>query len=169
MTRLGVAALLLLGGCAATQPRVADAFPLGSVAAPWVLQGEEVWSGSFDDAAAALGNDAETWRELGPTRVWLAVYAHETEPQRCLKVRCLAFAAADDARRAYGQFRPPDAKPLRYGDAGCWTGIGVLFHWGRLVFDVFGPAASWSSELQATYLASIIEKRMPRGAPDQPQ
>ena len=165
---LGLLLTLLCAGCAANRLAIRDSFPPGSMAAPWVLQGE-VWTGSFDDAAPALGDDANTWRKLGPTRAWLAVYCHETEPQRCLKVRCLAFPVADDARQAFDEFRPFDAKPFQCGDAGCWTEFGVLFQWGRLVFDIFGGDASWGSQVESSMLAVFIAKRMPAGAPDNPQ
>jgi hypothetical protein len=162
--------LLLLGcaGCAAERRSVAEAFPPGSVASPWRLQGE-VWCGTLDEAAAALGNDADRWRELGPTRVWLAVYRHEDKPAQTVTVRCFAFETADAARRAYDAVRPADAQAYEAGDAGCWTEIGVLFQWGRLVLDVFGHDASWGSQVQASLLAAFITKRMPPGAPGNPQ
>ena len=168
MRPLGLLLLPLCVGCATGGRQVADAFPPGSVAAPWVLQ-SEVWAGSFDAAASALGDDAEIWRKYNPTRVWLAVYTHESETERSLKVRCFAFGSADDARRAFARFQPLEAKPFAYGDAGCWTEIGVLFQWGRLVCDIFGDRASWGSQMQSSLLAAHIARRMPPGAPGDPQ
>lgn len=166
--RLGLLLLPLCAGCAGTRLSVLDAFPPGSVATPWILR-DAVWTGSFDEAAPALGDDAELWRNSGATRVWLAVYCHETNPERCLTVRCFAFESPSTARRAYDVFAPITAKPFQAGDVGCWTEIGVLFQWGRLVFDVFGGSASWESQVQSTYLVALIGKRMPAGAPDNPQ
>jgi hypothetical protein len=165
---VGLLLALVCAGCAANRLTISDAFPPGSMADPWVLQGE-VWTGSFDEAAPALGDDTEKWREYGPTRAWLAIYCHETEPQRCLKVRCFAFPAAENAREAFDEFRPFDAKPFQCGDGGCWTEVGVLFHWGRLVFDIFGGDASWGSQVESSMLAVFIAQRMPAGAPDNPQ
>lgn len=165
---LGLLLTGLCAGCAADRFSVREAFPPGSVATPWVLQ-NDVWVGTFDEATSALGDDAEVWRDFGPTRVWLAIYCHENEPQRCLKVRCLAFASDADARRAFDAFRPLDAKPIRYGDVGCWTEFGVLYQWGCLVFDIFGGDASWGSQVQSTMLAALIAKRMPPAAPGHPQ
>lgn len=169
MSRLfGLLLSLLCAGCAANRPAVRDSFLPGSMAAPWLLR-DEVWTGSFDEAAPALGDDADTWRKFGPTHAWLAVYCHETRPQRCLKVRGLAFPTADEARQAFEEFRPLDAKPFQCGDIGCWTQVGVLFQWGRLVFDIFGGDASWGSQAESSMLAVFIARRMPAGAPDNPQ
>lgn len=160
--------LLLCAGCAATRPNVIEAFPPGSLATPWILR-DAVWTGSFDEAASALGDDAELWRQFGAGRVWLAVYCHENTPEQCLTVRCFAFESAADARHAYDAFAPLAAKPFQAGDVGCWTEVGVLFQWGRLVFDVFGGTATFESQVQSTYIAALLTKRMPRGAPDNPQ
>ncbi len=137
------------------------------MAAPWVLQ-DKVWVGSFEEAAPALGDDATLWREREPKRAWLAVYCHEEAPERCLKVRCLSFGSTGSAQRAFEAWRLVGAKPFKYGDAGCWTEIGVLFRWGRLVFEIFGTDASWGSELQSAMLATLIAKRMPAGLPENP-
>ncbi len=51
---------LVLAGCAAMPRTVVEAFPPARVATPWVLQ-DEVWVGSFEEAAPALGEDAGTW------------------------------------------------------------------------------------------------------------
>ena len=158
----------MCAGCTALHRNVVEAFPPGGAASPWQLQ-DAVWSGSFDEAAAALGPDADAWRVHGPTRVWLAVYRHEEEPARTVTVRAFAFASADAARRAYDAFRPLDAKAYEIGDAGCWTEVGLLFQWRRLVFDVFGHDASWGSTVQASFVAALIAKRMPPGVPENPQ
>ena len=160
--------LVLCVGCASSHVTVREAFPPAEVASPWVLK-DDVWSGSFAEAATALGDDAETWARFGPTRVWLAVYCHADHPERCLKVRCLAFGSTEDAGAAYAAFRPAVAKPFNAGDVGCWTEVGVLYRWGRLVFDIFGESATWESQVQTTYLATLIGKRMPPGAPENPQ
>ncbi len=163
-TAAGGLVLAACAGCAAERRSVAEAFPVASVAAPWRLEGE-VWSGAWDEAAPALGADADAWRPHGATRVWLAVYRHEDEPRRTVTVRGFAFASADAAREAYEALKPAEAKRYEAGDAGCWTEVGVLFRWGRLVFDVFGQDASWGSQVQASLLAAYITKRMPPGAP----
>ncbi len=160
--------LLACAGCAAQRRSVAEAFPPGSAASPWLLQGT-VWSGTFDEAAPGLGPDADAWQVHRPTRVWLAVYRHEDEPARTVTVRGFSFASADAARAAYDALRPPDAKVYEAGDAGCWTEVGVLFQWGRLVFDVFGHDASWGSQVQASLVAALLTKRMPPAAPGDPQ
>jgi hypothetical protein len=160
--------LLLLGGCTGRPAQVVEAFPPGGLASPWVLQGQ-VWRGTFEEAVPGLGDDADAWGRFGPMRVWLAIYCHESQVERCLKVRCFAFATPEDARQAFEALRPAGAKPFRMGDAGCWTEIGVLFRWGRLVFDIFGDRPAWSSELQSGFLAALISKRMPPGAIEDPQ
>jgi|GEM_PF-1101065 len=156
------------GGCAQSRHRVVDAFPTARVAAPWILEGE-VWTGTFEDAAPALGDDAETWKKFSPTRVWLARYTREGDPARVLTVRCFAFDSPETARAAFEVFRPPLAKPLRAGDVGCWTECGVLFQWQRLVFDIFGDDVSWGSEVNSSVMAAIIARRMPAGVPENPQ
>ncbi len=160
-------AILPLVGCAARHT-LADAFPPGSVAAPWVLR-EPVWSGSFDEAAPALGTDAGAWAKHRPTRLWLAVYEHEQTPQRRLKVRCFAFETGAAAEAAFEALRPPLQRPYPLGDAGAWTDNGVLFRCGRLVFDIFGDEGALQSQTQATVLATAIVRRMPRGAADEPR
>jgi hypothetical protein len=165
---LGLPLLMVVCGCAAPARSIVEVFPPGSVAAPWVLQ-NEVWAGDFEAAAPALGDDAALWREYAPLRVWLAVYTHEDSPKRCLKVRCFVLASREDARRGFEAQRPVDVQPLKYGDAGCWTDIGVLFWWGRLVVEVFGPDASWASQVQSAMLATFIAKRMPLGLIENPR
>jgi len=147
---------------------VSTAFPRARVAAPWLLEGE-VWSGSFQEATGALGDDANQWREFDPTRVWLAVYRHEQQADRKLTVRTFAFDTPEKAQAAFLRFRPPNAPEFKAGDQGCWTGIGVLFRWGRLVFDIFAPEASWHNEMQAALLANFIQNLMPPGRPLDPQ
>lgn len=161
--------LTLAGGCAQRPATVVDAFPPARVATPWVLAGE-VWSGTLAEAGPGLGEDAARWRGLGVEHVWLARYEHEDNPQRILTVRCLALPTPAAARRLFDELRPrEDAWPFHGGDAGCWTGIGVLVQWGRLVIDVFGSEQSWSSEVQAALLAGHLLKRMPAGVPDEPR
>ncbi len=167
-TLLATAALLSTVGCAGKRASLVDAFPPAASAAPWELDGE-VWAGTFDEAAPALGDDAKTWAALEPTRVWLAVYTHQQRPGRRLTVRCLAFESPDRARQAYDAFKPPAAKSFDCGDDGCWTEIGVLIHWRRLVLDIFGDSPSWNSEVESAMLAGRIEQLMPPGAPDDPR
>ncbi len=158
-----------LGGCNARHVSVADTFPKSSYATPWVLRGE-VWSGSLDQAADAVGEEAERWAAFEPERVWLAVYRHDTRAGHELAVRVWAFASREHARQAYEHFRPDDADLLEAGDEACWTADGVLVRWGRLVFDIFGrgPSTSASPE-QAVYLLAFFEKRMPAELPDDPR
>lgn len=158
---------LLLIGCAPRRACVADAFPIASVAAPWNLDGD-VWSGTFEEAVPGLGADAGLWRDPQPTRVWLAIYRHENDSSRRLVARAFQFETAAAAQTMYDRIRPQSANGFRAGDAGCWTSDGVLFVWGRLVFDVFAPQPGWQNELQAAMLAQHIQKRMPPGLPDSP-
>jgi hypothetical protein len=134
-----------------------------------VLQ-DVVWDGSFERAAAALGDEAPAWGAFDPEHVWLAVYRHDTRAEHKLTVRAFAFSSPEQARRAFTRFRPTDADELEAGDAGCWTEDGVLVLWGRMVFDIFGsdPSAFASPE-QAMYLLAFIEKKMPAGLPDAPR
>lgn len=154
-------------GCQQSNARVADAFPPAAQASPWVLQGE-VWEGPFDAATKALGEDAGAWSVFEPRYVWLGVYAHERQPRR-LTVRIVAFPDAERARRAYEHFAPVDAAPFEAGDEGCWTTIGVLFRWDKLVFDIFGNDASWASEVQASLLSGFLTERMPPELPADPR
>lgn len=159
--RLLVVLPLIAGiGCAGRDMTLVEAFPPAATADPWFLH-EPVWTGPFEAAIEALGDDAQTWAGCNPTQVWLAVYCHRDLSERCLKVRAFAFADIADAHRAFEAFRPPDAKRYHVGDEGCWTEIGVLFRWGRVVFDVFGPEASWGSQVQSSYLAAVLVKRTP--------
>ena len=158
-----------LCGCEQKRVSVADTFPKGSYASPWVLQGE-VWSGTLGEAASGLGEEAEQWGRFAPERVWLAVYRHDTRANHKLTVRTWAFASTEQARRAFEHFRPANPNELKAGDEGCWTPDGILVRWGRLGFDIFGssPSAVASPE-QAVYLLAFIEKRMPAGLPDAPR
>ncbi|HUU95065.1 MAG TPA: hypothetical protein VM487_04940 [Phycisphaerae bacterium] len=165
---LGLACLCICSGCARHAKTMTAVFPAGSQAAPWVLQ-DAVWDGSFVRAARALGDDAEDWRLFRPTRVWLAVYHHEDDPKRRTTVRAFAFDSRVAARNAYEHFRPTEAKAFNAGDEGCWTEIGVLFVWGRMVFDVFGNDASFSSQGQSAYVTALIEKEMPTTLPEAPR
>jgi hypothetical protein len=159
---------ILLAGCAPSKGTVAMAFPQASAAAPWVLEGQ-VWSGSFTDAGAALGPDALEWRPFGPQRVWLAVYRHESEAQRKLTARAFSFETPAAARSAWEAMRPVRAKSFRAGDEGCWTEIGVMFVWGRLVFDIFGQQPSLPSEVAAASLTGYIQHNLRPGLADAPQ
>jgi hypothetical protein len=166
---LACAACLGLSGCNATRVTIADTFPKGSYAAPWVLR-DQVWSGSLARAAEALGDEAAQWGAFEPQRVWLAVYQHDTRRDHELVARIWAFASPGQARRAYQHFRPHDADALEAGDEACWVDDGILVLWGRLVLDIFGrgPTALASPE-QAIYLLAFFEKRMPAGLPDDPR
>ena len=62
-----------------------------------------------------------------------------------------------------------DAEPFEIGDGGAWTDLGVLFAWGRLVFEIFGDRPTWSNQLQAVFIGSVIEKRMPPALPEDPR
>ncbi len=160
--------LLLCAGCAQQHGTVVDAFPPAAAATPWILQ-DAVWSGTFDEAASALGDAAEAWAKHNLTWVWLAKYRHESHAEYCLTVRCFAFESPAEAHAAFDSYRPVGAKSFRVGDAGCWTEFGVMFQWGRVVFDIFGDEASWNNELQAALLAGCIEQRMPPGVPENPR
>jgi hypothetical protein len=156
---------MMITGCNAKRVTVADTFPPGSYASPWVLQGE-VWSGTLDQAADGLGEEAEEWQAFGPGQVWLAVYAHDTRPGCRLIARAFAFSSVEQARQAFAHFRPPNADKLEAGDEACWTDDGVLVLWGRLVYDIFGnDPTSFAGAEQALYLLACIEKKM---APDLP-
>jgi hypothetical protein len=148
---------------------MADTFPKGSYATPWVLK-DEVWSGTPAEAAGALGEEGERWGALGAERVWLAVYQHDTRGDDELVVRAWSFASQERARWAYTHFRPDPVDALEAGDEACWTDDGILVLWGRLVFDIFGrgPSAAASPE-QAVYLLAFFEKQMPANLPNDPR
>lgn len=165
---LACGVLLVLAGCAQQPHRVADAFPGGARAAPWILE-NPVWTGTITQASTGLGADFEPWSKLGPQRVWLAVYRHQSNAEQSLIVRAFAFESREAAARAYDALEPFQAKPFRIGDRGCWTDDGVLFVWGRLVFELFGERPAWESQTRGAYLAGCIEKSMPPGAPEDPQ
>lgn len=155
-------------GCGAQRFTIADTFPVGSYASPWVLR-DQVWDGSFEEASDALGEEAAQWGTFDPEHVWLAVYQHDAHPTQKLTVRAFAFTSADHARHAFQRFLPPHARELEAGDEGCWTADGVLVRWGRMVFDIFGnDPSSFASPEQAVYLLACIEKRMPADLPDAP-
>ncbi len=163
-----VGALVVNAGCGQRTVSVRDALPAGHEAFPWVLEGA-VWAGSFDDAAEALGSDAETLRPLSPERVWLAVYHHEEQPERTLTLRCLAFGSGADVVAAYEALRPAAARDFDAGDEGCWTDLGVMFRWGRLLIEVFGQEATLDNQVQSTVIVGHVERHMPPGLPDQPE
>jgi hypothetical protein len=165
-----VTVALLVGAAGCTRPNatVVDAFPEARRAAPWVLT-EPVWSGSFADAESALGLDAAQWGLFNPQHVWLAVYQHEDAPSRKMTVRIFSFETAAQAAEAYARSRPHEAEVFDAGDEGCWTQIGVMFVWDRLVCEVFGQAATLESEVQAATLSGYLIKHMPPGLPDAPR
>ncbi len=161
--------LALLAGCSARTKTVTDTFPKGRAASPWVLRGE-VWSGSAEDAAQGLGNEAESIKSLGPDHVWLAVYDHENRGKRTMTVRAYSFESDDASQRAYDRLRPSSAKSFTGGSASCWTNDGLLIRWGRMLFDLFGsnPQDQAGPE-QAVYLWAFVERAMPRGLPENPR
>jgi hypothetical protein len=161
--------LALAIGCAAERRPIADAFPPDRAADPWQRVGE-VWQGSFEQAAAALGDDVAALAPHAPDRAWLARYDHVSRPDRYLTVRCFSFATPAAAQAAYQALAPASPEPFARGDVddGCWTEFGVLLRWGQLVIDVFGPGASWDSQVQSSLLAAYLLKRMPPDAPHDP-
>lgn len=165
--RLASLLLVLLTGCTASQS-VITAFPPASQAAPWVLR-NDVWHGSLTAAHSALGDEFDTWHDYGARHVWLARYCHEDRPQRCLTVRIFAFDTVNAAQRAYEREHPVDADAFEAGDQGCWTPIGILFQWQRLVCEVFGDSASWGDQVQASFLVTYLLDRMPPQAPQDPR
>ena len=169
VTVLAYVVCVALSGCNATRVTIADTFPKGSYATPWVLRGE-VWSGSLAQAGVALGAEAEQWGVFEPERLWLGVYQHDTRGDHELVVRVWAFSSPERTRRAYEHFRPGNADPIEAGDEGCWTDDGILVCWGRLVFDIFGRGLSGlASPEQAVYLLAFFEKQMPADLPDDPR
>ena len=163
-----VSVLLLACGCA-RRHTVVEAFPTARLASPWVLDGS-VWSGSFEQAALAMGADAEAWRKHGPNQAWLAVYQHESRPKQKLTARILGFADETAAHAAFDAIAPLPRRKFKAGHEGCWTDDGVLFRWGRLTVEVFSSnAAGEAIAEQAVYLVGFIEKRMPAGLPENPQ
>lgn len=149
--------VVLCIGCA-SPARVDDAFPPARAADPWILD-EAVWSGTFDEAATALGDDAAALAPLGPRRVWIARYCHDSEP-RALVARGLALADAEAARLAYHAACPTQGREFNRGDEGCWTDVGVAFRRDRLIIEVFGQPPSWASTVQAAVLATYIDRRL---------
>lgn len=154
-----LAATAALTGCAERRASLAEIFPPGGAAAPWRREAE-VWSGDFSAAAASLGADAAAWQRLGPTRVWLAVYQHETSSAQRLIVRVFAFESSPAAAAAHAALAPPLAKAIEAGDRACWLDDGVLIQWGRIVIEVIGAAAGPAAAEQALYLFALMEKRI---------
>jgi hypothetical protein len=161
--------LVLCTGCASRATLLTDAFPPGSSARPWVLR-EPAWSGSFDSAAPALGDEAGDWAALGARQVWLAIYQHEQDARARLTARVFSFESAEAAREAYRRFQPLPASGFRAGDEGCWTDVGVMFVWGKLLVDVFtsDPSTKASPE-QAAFLVGLMERRMHPRLASEPQ
>ncbi len=164
----GLAAMTVAGGCARRDVTIAQTLPQESYATPWILEGR-VWSGTFDEALPALGEDGPAWRAFSPVRVWLAVYHHDTHPLDQIVVRVFAFDSARQARQAYDFVRPGEPTQIEVGDAGCWTDDGVLVLWGKAVVEVFSRGVSGiATPEQAMYVLALIEKRMPRELPANP-
>jgi hypothetical protein len=164
-----VLAALTQAGCTSRLGTIADAFPKGSYASPWVLR-DAVWTGTLEQAAGAIGAEAAAWEPFAPERVWLAVYEHDTNSADKLIVRAWAFASTTQAHRAFEHFRPEDARSLEAGDEGCWTADGILVIWGRMVFDIFGTSpTSDASPEQALYLLAFLEKQMHPDLPSAPR
>lgn len=147
------------GGCRAGAPRIADAFPPARAASPWVQQGE-VWSGAFEAARVSLGADASRWARHAPRHVWIGSYVHEDHADRRQTVRCFEFDSESAALLAYRDACPAGARPLDLADEGCWSPTGVAFRAGRLVAEVFGDDAAWSSEVNAAILATQFARRL---------
>ena len=169
--RFGCLCLVIacLAGCQQRRVTIAEAFPLGSFASPWELDGR-VWSGTPAEAAEAVGADYAAWSACDPERIWLAVYRHDTRKNDTLTVRAWSFPSVEQASRAYDKFRPMEASKLAAGDAACWTKDGILVLWGRVVFDIFGRGPTGGSNPeQAVYLLACLEKKMPRDLPSNPQ
>lgn len=158
---------LLLAGCASRHASLGDAFPIGSMAAPWNLSGQ-IWSGSLEEALPALGGDADQWRDPPAVRVWLAVYCRDSDSADRLIARAFELESDAAARSMYERIRPVAAPEFRAGNAGCWSSDGVLFVWGRFVFDIFAAQPGWPRQLQAAMLAQHIQKQMPPGLPEAP-
>jgi hypothetical protein len=159
-----ILAALALWTCAGCQQKrtMLDAFPPGGTASPWVLTGD-VWNGTFEQSREGIGAEAEQWAKHAPKRVWLANYSHDTRPRDRLTVRILQFESPDAARAAYDLFEPvgPERRAFDAGDRGCWTADGVLFVWGRVVFDIFGNGTAFGAiPEQAAYLAGFLERRV---------
>ena len=166
---LGMTLLSLAAGCKARTQTMMDTFPRASTAAPWRAEGAP-WCGAFAEAESSLGADAEGWRTPAPFRVWLAAYAHAGEPERRLIVRCFAFESPEAAELALEKHRPAGAKTFKAGDDGCWTRDGVLFRWGRLVYDIFGVTNQRRIvPEQVISMVGLIEHMMPAGLPDNPR
>lgn len=165
-----LAIVVILSACGCTDRRtLIDAFPTGSAAAPWLLD-SPVWSGDFESAAGAIGDDATTWRRFAPQHVWLAVYKHDSRPAQRVTIRVFDLGSTDQARRAYSEFKPPLAPNFGGGDEACWTSDGLLLVWGRLVLDIFGGDAQRAAvPEQAVYLLAFLEKNMPPGLPENPR
>lgn len=139
------------------------------MAAPWRAQGD-IWSGSLAEAEDSLGADAESWRVPPPARVWLAVYHHEQDKDRRLIVRSFAFDSPEAAELALEKHRPGGSKTFKAGDDGCWTRDGVLFRWGRLVYDIFGVTNQRRIiPEQVVSMVGQIEHMMPPGLPGNPR
>lgn len=150
--------LLIPPGCASRESAELDVFPGGAIASPWRPE-RPAWSGSLDEAIGAL-EQPELWRTLAPRRVYLAPYVHEKRADRRLKARIFEFDEAAAAERAFRRVAPSDARPLRSGDEGCWTSVGVCARWGARIVEVFGPDSSWDSQVQSAFLLGLIERRL---------
>lgn len=168
MRRVPLLMVTLLVGCA-SQRTVLDAFPTGSEASPWQLDGI-AWAGTFESARESIGKEAEQWSRHGPRGAWLGRYVHQARPHQSVTVRGLSFDSAEAARQAYDEMSPAGAKEYKAGDRGCWTVDGVLFQWGRLVFDIFSRDGESSGDpMQSVFLSAFVEKGMAPGLPEDPR
>lgn len=147
-------------GCESPQRSVAETFPPGELIAPWQFEGEKVWSGSFADARPALGDDADTWGEYSPQRVWIANYRHRQKEGRRLVIRAFAFADVDIARAVLARFRPENAEPVEIREEGFHTQVGVMMRRGRMVYDVFSDETGFATEFQTEVMARYVEKTL---------
>lgn len=156
-------------GCQSAPRTLRDAFPRAGVAAPWRASSDP-WCGSLAEAANALGSDADSWRSPPPRQVWLATYTFEQDLERRLIVRTFVYEHPEGAVLAFEKHRPPSSRQFKAGDDGCWTPDGVLFRWGRLVFDVFGVTGNHRVvPEQVIVLVGRLEHQMPPDVPENPR
>lgn len=160
--------LALAAGCSQNRT-VLEAFPTGQASSPWLLHGA-LWSGTFEQATAGMGAEADAWRKFSPKSAWLAVYRHELRATQKLTVRILEFSDVQEAHAAYDANAPLPRRRFEAGDEGCWTEDGVLFRWGLLTIEVFSSnSAGQPVAEQAVYLVGFLEKKMPPGLPHHPR
>lgn len=131
------------------------------MASPWVLVGA-VWEGPFEAALAALGDDADLWRDPPPQSVRLAIYQHQSSAHLRLTLREFTFATAAEASAVLAAQRPAAAEPYDVGDGGFWTELGVTFALANRVTEIFGNQQAWHGQISAAYLAGIVLKQAGR-------